>query len=129
GTFVYLVKPDSTVAAQKVKLGPDDGKQVAVLDGLKPGDVVVTDGADRLKDGAKVTLGGAGQGQGQGQAGAGGVAAQGQAATGPARTGEHPPGRMPTGPGQPGHAPPGANGPSGDQGQDQTRRERQRSAQ
>jgi len=56
GTFVYLVKPDHTVAVQKVKLGPGDGQHVAILDGLQPGESVVVDGADRLRDGAKVTI-------------------------------------------------------------------------
>jgi multidrug efflux system membrane fusion protein len=56
GTFVYLAKPDGTVAAQPVTLGPDDGTRVAVLKGLEPGQVVVVDGADRLKDGAKVIV-------------------------------------------------------------------------
>ena len=56
GTFVYLVKPDSTVTAQAVTLGPDDGEKVAITKGLEPGQVVVTDGADRLKEGAKVTV-------------------------------------------------------------------------
>jgi hypothetical protein len=56
GTFVYLVKSDDTVTAQPVTLGPDDRENVAVLKGLNPGDKVVTDGADRLKDGAKVTI-------------------------------------------------------------------------
>ena len=56
GTFVYLVKPDETVAVRPVKLGPSDGQRVAVLDGLQPGEQVVVDGADRLRDGAKVTV-------------------------------------------------------------------------
>jgi len=56
GTFVYLVKPDDTVAAQPVTLGPGDTQNVAVTKGLTQGDAVVTDGADRLKDGAKVRL-------------------------------------------------------------------------
>jgi multidrug efflux system membrane fusion protein len=56
GTFVYVVKPDNTVTAQPVTLGPDDGEKVAVTKGLEPGQVVVTDGADRLKEGAKVTV-------------------------------------------------------------------------
>jgi multidrug efflux system membrane fusion protein len=56
GTFVYLVKPDRTVAVQKVKLGPTDGQHIAILSGLEPGASVVVDGADRLRDGAKVTL-------------------------------------------------------------------------
>jgi multidrug efflux system membrane fusion protein len=56
GTFVYVVKPENTVAVQKVKLGPSDGQHIAILSGLEPGESVVTDGADRLRDGAKVTL-------------------------------------------------------------------------
>jgi membrane fusion protein, multidrug efflux system len=56
GTFVYLVKPDNTVTAQPVTLGPDNGQKVAVTKGLEPGQVVVIDGADRLKDGAQVTV-------------------------------------------------------------------------
>ena len=56
GTFVYLVKPDSTVTAQPVTVGPSAADKVAILKGLAPGQQVVTDGADRLKDGAKVTI-------------------------------------------------------------------------
>ena len=56
GTFVYVVKPDNTVAVQKVKLGPSDGQRIAILSGLEPGESVVIDGADRLRDGAKVTI-------------------------------------------------------------------------
>lgn len=56
GTFVYVVKPDSTVMAQAVTLGPTDNQRVAITKGLEAGQVVVTDGADRLKEGAKVTV-------------------------------------------------------------------------
>lgn len=56
GTFVYLVKPDSTVTAQPVTLGANDGERVAVIKGLEPGQMIVTDGADRLKEGAKVAV-------------------------------------------------------------------------
>jgi membrane fusion protein, multidrug efflux system len=56
GTFVYVAKPEKTVAVQKVKLGPSDGQRIAILSGLEPGESVVTDGADRLRDGAKVTI-------------------------------------------------------------------------
>ena len=56
GTFVYVVKPDRTVAVEKVKLGPSDGQHIAILSGLEPGESVVVDGTDRLRDGAKVTL-------------------------------------------------------------------------
>jgi membrane fusion protein, multidrug efflux system len=56
GTFVYLVKPDQTVGVQKVKLGPGDGQRIAILSGLEPGESVVIDGTDRLRDGAKVSV-------------------------------------------------------------------------
>ena len=56
GTFVYVVKPDNTVAVQKVALGPSDSERVAVKSGLQPGDKVVIDGADKLRDGAKVSM-------------------------------------------------------------------------
>ena len=56
GTFVYMIKPDDSVAVQPVSLGPQDGDRVAIRSGLSPGDRVVVDGADRLKDGAKVSL-------------------------------------------------------------------------
>jgi len=56
GTFVYVVKPEKTVAVQKVKLGPSDGQHIAILSGLEPGESVVIDGTDRLHDGAKVTI-------------------------------------------------------------------------
>jgi len=56
GTFVYLVKDDNTVSVKPVKLGPSQGDNVAITDGLSPGDKVVIDGADKLRDGAKITL-------------------------------------------------------------------------
>lgn len=55
-TFVYLVGPDSTVSVHPVVLGTTEGERVAVASGLKPGDIVVTEGGDRLRDGAKVLL-------------------------------------------------------------------------
>jgi multidrug efflux system membrane fusion protein len=55
-TFVYAVKPDSTVAVKPITLGVVDGERAAVAAGLAAGDVVVTEGGDRLRDGAKVIL-------------------------------------------------------------------------
>jgi len=56
GTFVYLIKPDLTVTAQPVTLGPANGDRVSIASGLAPGDRVVVDGADRLREGAKVDV-------------------------------------------------------------------------
>jgi len=56
GTFVFVVSPDKVANQRSVKLGVQDGDSVAVLSGLKPGDTVVVDGADRLRDGADVTI-------------------------------------------------------------------------
>jgi len=56
GTYVYLVGADDTVSARTVDLGPLDGAMFAVNAGLSPGDRVVVDGADRLRDGAKVLV-------------------------------------------------------------------------
>jgi len=56
GAFVYLVKPDSTVAVTNIKTGVSDSGMVQVTDGLKVGDQVVVDGSDRLRDGAKITI-------------------------------------------------------------------------
>jgi multidrug efflux system membrane fusion protein len=55
-TFVYIVNADSTVAVRPVTLGVVDGEKVAVTAGLKAGEVVVTEGGDRLRDGATVLL-------------------------------------------------------------------------
>ena len=77
GTFVYIVNADQTVSVRKVTLGPGDATNTAITSGLEPGDTVVVDGADKLKDGARVLLsergsksGAPGQGAGQpGQSG------------------------------------------------------------
>jgi membrane fusion protein, multidrug efflux system len=55
-TFVYVLKPDKTVAVRPVKLGVVDAERVAVIAGLSAGESVVTEGGDRLRDGAKVVL-------------------------------------------------------------------------
>jgi membrane fusion protein, multidrug efflux system len=59
GDYVYLANTDHTVSVRKVTLGPSDGKNTAILSGLSVGDTVVTDGTDRLSDGAKISVGGA----------------------------------------------------------------------
>ncbi|MEO8755057.1 MAG: MdtA/MuxA family multidrug efflux RND transporter periplasmic adaptor subunit [Casimicrobiaceae bacterium] len=56
GTFVYVVKDDQTVTVVPVKLGPIQGEVTSITSGLQPGALVVVDGADKLREGAKVEL-------------------------------------------------------------------------
>jgi multidrug efflux system membrane fusion protein len=60
GSYVYVVKPDSTVSMRAVTPGPTSGDLVSVSKGLQPGERVVVDGADQLRDGAHVVIPGAG---------------------------------------------------------------------
>ena len=53
GAFVYLVKPDQTVALHTISVGTTDGEMTAV-EGLKAGDVIAADNFDRLRDGVKI---------------------------------------------------------------------------
>ena len=93
GLFVYVVDPDRTVRMRTIKTGPAVGDVTAVTDGLQPGETVVTDGSDRLRDGAEVLLpgdcpppemlagrgggrGGRRHGHGGGRGGQGGAAAR-----------------------------------------------------
>ena len=57
GTFAYIVKPDRTVTVRTLKLGTVEGDMVSV-EGVQPGELVVTDGTDRLREGAGVQLAG-----------------------------------------------------------------------
>ena len=56
GDFVWLINEDKTVTQRNIKRGQVTTDKVQVLDGLKPGDRIVTEGGDRLKEGAEVTL-------------------------------------------------------------------------
>ena len=56
GTYVYVVNADQTVSVRKVTLGSGDAANITVTQGLAPGETVVVDGADKLKDGAKVLV-------------------------------------------------------------------------
>ena len=70
GAFVWLLNADRTVTKTPVKTGQATGVQVQIVDGLKAGDKVITEGGDRLRDGGKVQLPGA-RPQGQGGKGDG----------------------------------------------------------
>lgn len=54
--YVYIVKPDHTVTIQTVTAGPSEGDDVSIEKGVSPGDIVVIEGADKLKEGSKVDL-------------------------------------------------------------------------
>jgi membrane fusion protein, multidrug efflux system len=56
GTYVYKVNQGNSVSVHAIQLGVQDGDFFAVESGLSPGDQVVTDGADRLRDGAHVSI-------------------------------------------------------------------------
>ena len=56
GTFVYVIKEDRTVELRKVSVGMAEGDNVSIESGLAPGERVVVEGSDRLRDGAKVEI-------------------------------------------------------------------------
>jgi multidrug efflux system membrane fusion protein len=121
-SFVYLVDAaDSTVSVRAVSVGAADGERVAVTNGIAAGDIVVTEGGDRLRDGARVQMPDApalqttsGVGGARGEGGFGGGAGGDGARRGNRRngSGNGPPGGnyVPGGGGPPGGGPPGAGG-------------------
>jgi multidrug efflux system membrane fusion protein len=86
GDFVYVLNPQTrTVALRNVKRGQQTAERVEVTSGLEGGETVITEGADRLKDGAKVTLpGDRPAGGGNGRRNHGGAGAPGAAGAAPA---------------------------------------------
>ena len=56
GTFVYVVAKDNTAGVRTVTTGQSEGDRVSITQGLKAGEVVVVDGADRLREGSQVML-------------------------------------------------------------------------
>jgi membrane fusion protein, multidrug efflux system len=53
-TYVYLVKPDSTVTVRPIKIGTTEGDNSEITSGVAPADVVVMTGVDKLQEGSKV---------------------------------------------------------------------------
>jgi multidrug efflux system membrane fusion protein len=102
GDFVYVLNAaERTVALRPVRRGQSTVDKVEIKTGLKAGEQVITEGADRLKDGARVTLpgdkpaagggrrgnrgeGGQGGGRRRGAEGEAGAPAAGAPAAGPA---------------------------------------------
>jgi len=56
GNFVFVVKENKTVTVRPVTLGATQQDNVAIKDGLSEDEVVVVEGADKLKEGSKVTV-------------------------------------------------------------------------
>lgn len=111
-TFVYVVnRENNTVAVRPVTVGVVDGERVSISQGVSPGDLVVTEGADRLREGATVLLPantpqhpttaapGRPHGRGQHRRSQQGQGQQGQ---GQQRSGQHPPAQQPQGQSPPG---------------------------
>ena len=56
GIYVYVVKTDNTVTLRQIKVGPAEADVTVVESGVETGELVVIDGTDRLREGAKVEL-------------------------------------------------------------------------
>lgn len=56
GMFVYVVKDDMTVTMRPVKPGASEAENTAIESGLQAGERVVTDGVDRLREGARIQI-------------------------------------------------------------------------
>ncbi|MDB5424794.1 MAG: efflux transporter periplasmic adaptor subunit, partial [Phenylobacterium sp.] len=94
GTFVWKLLPDKTVTMVKVVQGPATPTTVSVTQGLQAGEKVITEGGDRLTEGARVQLpgdkpgtgGGGGRRNRRGGQAGGGAAATATGAAPPAAT-------------------------------------------
>ncbi len=53
---MYVVKPDQTVEMRSVTVAATQGDVIAIGNGLAPGDMVVTDGVDKLQQGSRVSV-------------------------------------------------------------------------
>jgi multidrug efflux system membrane fusion protein len=78
GTYVFVVKPDNTAEMRNVAVSISQGNLTAISQGLKPGELVVTDGQDKLQPGTKVAVRGPGAGGQYGVQTSGGQASDGQ---------------------------------------------------
>lgn len=56
GTFAYVMDGEKKVKVRKLETGPDDGQHTVVKSGLQPGERVVLEGTDRLRDGSEVEV-------------------------------------------------------------------------
>ncbi len=56
GEYVYIVRPGNIASMRPVTTGETEGGKIAVTSGISPGEIVVTDGMERLKDGSPVEI-------------------------------------------------------------------------
>ncbi len=56
GTFAYVVKPDKSVEVRPLKVGVTEGNVASIESGLQAGEMVVTDGQDKLQPNSKVEM-------------------------------------------------------------------------
>jgi multidrug efflux system membrane fusion protein len=109
GDYVYVLnQTERTVAQRKVQRGQATADRVQIVSGLEAGERVITEGADRLKDGDKVSLpgerpgaGGGGGGRRQGERRRGANGANGGPAPEGAAPAAAPEGARPTAPASP----------------------------
>jgi multidrug efflux system membrane fusion protein len=55
GTYVYLVNAEQKATVRDVVVGVTDGNDVSIVKGLEVGELVITEGLDRLREGRNVT--------------------------------------------------------------------------
>lgn len=119
GPYVYVIGEDRSVSMRRVKRGEATVDVVAVTEGLQAGELVVTEGGDRLSEGARVRLQGevppAGPRNGGGRRYGLGAMPPGSAASAPANPSAAAPAPLPARPGASGPQPPAATAapPSG----------------
>jgi multidrug efflux system membrane fusion protein len=56
GDFVWVLQPDQTVKMRPITVGPGTAETLSITSGLRAGETVITEGGDRLRDGARVVL-------------------------------------------------------------------------
>lgn len=57
GEYFVFVAQDTIAKQHKIKIGPKVSSNIVVLSGIKEGDKIITDGLQKLRDGAHITLG------------------------------------------------------------------------
>ena len=56
GSYVFVVGADDTVTMRALQLGASEGERVVVREGVQPGERVVLEGLDRLREGGRVEV-------------------------------------------------------------------------